>query len=158
MKQLLSVSSAGPMLSEHILSIGRSFSLCLHLGLASYPLCLCRSPTVTPLSPLTLPPFPLPLPLLHRDPLSPPVRDRLPALVLVVLRVRRSVGNKLSTAFFFSEPGQDKKNGDTGCPHFNVQAHGLSKPSSDSARPSESASEPARPSGPLDIERFIFKL
>jgi hypothetical protein len=90
------LSSVGPMLSKHILSIELSFSLCLHLGLAFCPpgLCLCMAP----LSPL--PPFqvPLPLPILLRVPLSPvplAVRDQLPATVLVVLCVCRSVGNKL---------------------------------------------------------------
>jgi hypothetical protein len=92
MKQLLSVSSAGPMLSKHILSIELSFSLCLHLGLAFCLPGLCRS--MAPLSPL--PPFQVPLPLPLLLPLSPvPVRDRLPANVLVVLCACRSVGNKL---------------------------------------------------------------
>jgi hypothetical protein len=80
------------MLSKHILSIELSFSLCLHLGLAFCPPGHCRS--MAPLSPL--PPFqvPLPLPLLLL--LSPvSVRDRLPANVLVVLCVCRSVGNQL---------------------------------------------------------------
>ena len=50
---------------------------------------------MAPLSPL--PPFQLPLPLPLLLPLSPvPVRDRLPANVLVVLCACRSVGNKLS--------------------------------------------------------------
>jgi hypothetical protein len=95
MKQLLSVSSAGPMLSKHILSIELSFSLCLHLGLAFCPPGLCgRSTGMAPLSPL--PPFQVPLPLPLLLPLSPvPVRDRLPANVLVVLCACRSVGNKL---------------------------------------------------------------
>ena len=49
---------------------------------------------MTPLSPL--PPFQVPLPLPLLLPLSPvPVRDRLPANVLVVLCACRSVGNKL---------------------------------------------------------------
>jgi hypothetical protein len=50
---------------------------------------------MAPLSPL--PPFQVPLPLPLLLPLSPvPVRDRLPANVLVVLCSCRSVGNKLS--------------------------------------------------------------
>ena len=50
---------------------------------------------MAPLSPL--PPFQVPLPLPLLLPLSPvPVRDRLPANVLVVLCACRSVGNKLS--------------------------------------------------------------
>jgi hypothetical protein len=83
------------MLSKHILSIELSFSLCLHLGLAFCLPGLCRS--MAPLSPLPPFPVPLPLPLPSLLPLSPvPVRDRLPANVLVVLCACRSVGNKLS--------------------------------------------------------------
>ena len=82
----------------------------LHLGLAFCLPGLCRS--MAPLSPL--PPFQLPLPLPLLLPLSPvPVRDRLPANVLVVLCACRSVGNKLppSTAdyiFVFCLPAQQR--------------------------------------------------
>jgi hypothetical protein len=102
MKQLLSVSSAGLMLSKHILSIELSFSLCLHLGLAFCLPGLCGR-SMAPLSPL--PPFQVPLPLPLLLPLSPvPVRDRLPANVLVVLCACRSVGNKLSPTSHKSSP------------------------------------------------------
>ena len=57
---------------------------------------------MAPLSPL--PPFQVPLPLPLLLPLSPvPVRDRLPANVLVVLCACRSVGNKLSPNSYVSD-------------------------------------------------------
>jgi hypothetical protein len=84
------------MLSKHILSIELSF--CLHLGLAFCLPGLCRS--MAPLSPLPRFQVPLPLPLLL--PLSPvPVRDLLPANVLLVLCVCCSVGNKLPPTLLY---------------------------------------------------------
>jgi hypothetical protein len=79
---VISVSFAGPMLFKHILSIGLSFLLCFHLGLAACPSwspCLCRPPT--PLSSSSLrsqSPSPS---LLHLS----PARDLPPAIVLLIV-------------------------------------------------------------------------